>query len=326
MADWTKTVDPGGTGDYSSLSLAEAAAPGAGNDIYISCFSSDGSDDTTAVTFSGTGDLVEVTGSDFPSDGVWDDTKYVIKSSNTRSITISEQYVNIINIQFDHTGTSSSVYGCIIFSGVEEGGSGHIIDSCIFIGHLSGPSCANDYAIRLSDSDARGIVIKNNLINGFLNVDDTAKLNHGILSASSGSVAEIYNNTICYCHIGIASNSNYDLINNAVFNNIDDIDGAYNSLSYNAMDQGKAEGTNTVDISATWDSTCFTDTDGLGPDWSVQDTDSPLYHAGIAISGLTTDIIGTTWNDPPSIGAFEYVSAGGISIPVSMHHFRQHRR
>jgi len=58
-----------------------------------------------------------------------------------------------------------------------------------------------------------------------------------------------------------------------------------------------------------------------GSDWDNEFTDpangdfTPLdsgniYHAGIAISGLTTDMSGETWNDPPTIGANEVVSGG----------------
>jgi len=43
---------------------------------------------------------------------------------------------------------------------------------------------------------------------------------------------------------------------------------------------------------------------------------------GTAIS-VTTDIIGTTRANPPDIGAFEIVAAGGLSIPVAMAQYRQ---
>jgi uncharacterized protein (TIGR02145 family) len=38
---------------------------------------------------------------------------------------------------------------------------------------------------------------------------------------------------------------------------------------------------------------------------------SPLRGAGLAVTGLTTDGEGKTWNDPPSLGAYEY----GSSVP-----------
>ena len=40
-------------------------------------------------------------------------------------------------------------------------------------------------------------------------------------------------------------------------------------------------------------------------DWHLSSTSSPAYHAGINV-GLISDHDGVTWNDPPSIGAYEY--------------------
>lgn len=41
-------------------------------------------------------------------------------------------------------------------------------------------------------------------------------------------------------------------------------------------------------------------------------TSVPEYHAGLAVSGLTTDGMGNIWNNPPSIGAFEYGAVGPV--------------
>jgi len=43
----------------------------------------------------------------------------------------------------------------------------------------------------------------------------------------------------------------------------------------------------------------------VGSDHSVKNSSADIYAAGIAISGVETDILGTTRKDPPDIGAFE---------------------
>lgn len=103
--------------------------------------------------------------------------------------------------------------------------------------------------------------------------------------------------------------------NTVIFNTSDDFDttqaGSY-VCDYCASDDADAT---TYTHGIDWDSEA-TDwaanfTDYINGDYSVKDTGADIYHAGIAISGLNEDIVGYAWNDPPSIGAFEYVAAGG---------------
>jgi hypothetical protein len=48
-------------------------------------------------------------------------------------------------------------------------------------------------------------------------------------------------------------------------------------------------------------------------DWHLSSSSSPAYHVGIFV-GLTTDYAGTSWNNPPSIGAYECVTSSGIRL------------
>ncbi len=151
----------------------------------------------------------------------------------------------------------------------------------------------------------------------------------GIYISGTGTF-NIFNNIVTGFGDGIEDDSTgtTNIINCAIFNNTDDIDDtAGNStltVDYCATDQGAGEGTNGVDILATWDSTCFTDAGGLGPDFSVQDALSPLYQTGNGATPkgiFTTDIIGTTMGpadlDWP-IGAFELIAAPSGRIMSSL--------
>jgi hypothetical protein len=51
-----------------------------------------------------------------------------------------------------------------------------------------------------------------------------------------------------------------------------------------------------------------------GTNFHLSSTSSPAYHTGAYISWLTTDYDGNAYNNPPSIGAFEYGSSGTIPV------------
>jgi hypothetical protein len=120
-------------------------------------------------------------------------------------------------------------------------------------------------------------------------------------------------------------------INNAVFNNVDDFQDAFTTLDSNASDS--AEGTNAVNLnsnaSGEWTASF---TDYANYDFTVKDASSLLYNAGGSITPWTTltgdsdplgaDIKGDT-RATTDIGAFVLLAAGGVSIPVIMHHRQQ---
>lgn len=125
-------------------------------------------------------------------------------------------------------------------------------------------------------------------------------------------------------------NSNSRYVNIALFNNNNDFRDSFPAgyPLYCASDEGAGEGTNGLDISGTWDSTCFTDPEASPPDVNIQDTDSPLYHAGETQNNEpeipATDIAGNTrptGDSQVSIGAFEYAEELGVTIPLLWHHY-----
>jgi len=50
----------------------------------------------------------------------------------------------------------------------------------------------------------------------------------------------------------------------------------------------------------------LTSNPSLDSNWKIQNTSSPAYHAGTNV-GLSTDYAGASWNNPPSMGAYEYI-------------------
>lgn len=100
--------------------------------------------------------------------------------------------------------------------------------------------------------------------------------------------------------------------------------GVFASVTYCASEDNDESGTGNISIGTLSDAF----TDYANGDYSVKDTDSPLYDAGTDLSAyFTTDIAGTTrstWD----IGAFEYVASGGggVSIiPIIMNHLQKMR-
>ncbi len=90
-------------------------------------------------------------------------------------------------------------------------------------------------------------------------------------------------------------------------NTTGDFDSGFGGTSsHNASGDTSSPVGNNIDNIVTAD----TWTDAGAGDFTIKDVNSDLYQAGIdksADTGLSTDIVGTTWLDPPSIGAYEFV-------------------
>ena len=116
--------------------------------------------------------------------------------------------------------------------------------------------------------------------------------------------------------------------NCCVFNNLDDFQDV-DTMDFNASDDG--DGTNSQDMSpGTPEADEWGDhvTDYANGDYTIVGTGSCLYQNGESNTNdsdvPTDDIIGTARVDgSESIGAYEHVVAGGLSIPIAMHHYRQ---
>ena len=69
-------------------------------------------------------------------------------------------------------------------------------------------------------------------------------------------------------------------------------------------------------------------TDPGAGNFGVKDASSELHDTGTDLSGegltdIDVDIFGNTVTGTWAIGAAEYVAAGGLSIPIAMHHYKQ---
>lgn len=311
-----KSVDLGGTGDYASLTAWEAAGGGctstdlpSEDEIAIAiCQSTDSSDETSQVYIMGwttdTTRYIDIRGTsyggktgDFPSDGIYDNTKYLLSVSDQSAgcIYVREDDVKIHNIQILVTETSTNTaIGIYNRSGRATGTVGIEIDGCIIKGDFQGTG--QIYGISTVDGD---VLIYNTIIE--LNEQsDTSSI--GIYRPNSiGHIAGVYNCTISGCFNGIeVSYDDCTIKNCAIFNNgSEDIDDNANNTVINRCASDDNVGTNPVDISpgiSETDDWNDAFTDYSNHDFSIKDTNSVLYEAGTDNPGsgaYSDDIIGT---------------------------------
>lgn len=183
-------------------------------------------------------------------------------------------------------------------------------DSCI----ICCTSSNNTRCIGAQIGAAATVRFSNSIIYGTYLADDYG--NSAIKEYYQSATITLYNCTISDNHIGVGRRSStMTIVNCAIFNNMYDVESGA-TVTYTASDD-TISGTGNVNISP--GATETTDwasafTDYANGDFSIKDTDSVLYDAGIVQSGVTTDIIGTSRGSVGGacdIGAFEYVAAAG---------------
>lgn len=113
---------------------------------------------------------------------------------------------------------------------------------------------------------------------------------------------------------GFSTASTLTTVKNCVgYNNTTDFSGSVPATANNnASEDGTHPGTSGVTISAD-----PFDADGYTPASSGQ-----LYHLGVDV-GIDKDAANNDYDNPnPSIGAYESIGVGGVTIPVFMNHYR----
>ena len=317
----TRYVDTdvsGGAGDgtsfenaYSCLEDWESSeqcdlTDNGGDVMCVYCKSSSGTDDSNHFTITGwtTGPncYIEIIGYDFPSDGIWDDSAYVLSSR----IAVYEDYVRFRKLQIENNATGTDHLSSLFTTSIGTPNY-YLIDSCIFKSTATSTGIVS--GIRPSYSSTIMDIV-NCVVYGF-NVDSS----HYGIYCNSCTTVNIYNCTVYDCYHGIyEQNGTVSAYNCAVGNCTDDF---YNvDCSYCCSDDGDG-GDSQSPSGGSWANE-FNNTSG--GDFSLKSggncvgngTDDPG-------SGLySDDIIDTSRSSTWDIGAFEYEeaeeSAGQIII------------
>ncbi len=332
MAEVTCIVDTDGTQspDYTSLSAAIAGETGASpavvtgadlvtNDeqLTIECRASGAhAADTTGVNITGfTTDVdcyVKVcsTGS-YRHSGKWNDNLYQLKKSGNgegyNNFWLTNNYTVLEGLQIYRDGYQGL--------GVAVIGDNCIVDGCIIRGVYDGNSSWGAL-VAIDYGENGSVTVRNSLLYDGNSGYGTCAAIHAPSDGSTNGTVVVENCTICHCAgQGIAHNAGSMTVRNTViFDTADDISGTV-TLTYCAGDDADfGSGTGNIqwaDGATDWAANF---TDYANGDFSVKDTDADIYHAGTDLD-LDYDIAGNAWHaTTPSIGAFEYVAAGGGSI------------
>lgn len=255
--------------------------------------------------------------------GVWDEGKYRLEGSTQYGmIFVQEEFVTLEGLQIAnaYNGTTAA---CISYDNINATNK-LLVDSCILkAGGTS--SGANGLYLTASITIAE---IRNSVVY----FDGTQQGNTEGVYADYCATLDIFNCVVYNFNDGIERDVGTVIVKNtAVFNNATDFDGLM-TATYCASDDAKTGTGNIRWLNGATDwANVFTNYSATPPDFSLKNYTT----AGIAIieqgtslassDGIWRDIAGNERGATPDIGAFEYVAAGGSSIPVMMHHYNQTR-
>jgi len=232
-------------------------------------------------------------------DGKWNDTKYRIISSAERTLEILEDYVTIEGLQVYNNKATGHIYG--IYVANQSIGKVEINKSIVKIDGSSNSAYNNGNVFCWY---ANIIDIINCIIYGG---DKTNNKRNGIFSKDT--TVSVYNCTVSGAYAGINRyvSGIVKAINCAVFDNVDNFIGSFDTIDYCASDDG--DGGTTAVVPSDWSSVFVDYTNG---DFHLKSTDTDLKDAGTDLSseGFSDDIDGDTRSGTWDIGADEYVSGG----------------
>lgn len=280
-----------------------------------------GGEDTTECTINGwdtsATDFITVQGDDFPGDGIFDGTKYVLHNNDTDgfAFTISDNYVRVHDFQIKVTETGANSRTGIQIQSIAAGNY-IVLDSVFVKGVCSGTVATR--GIRVNDSSTL-LDIYNCIVTGFKSGADADFFG---IYIDSVNTANIYNCTVYGCFNAIQRDvGTANAINCAVFNNDDDFVGTI-AMTYCASDDDHTgDSATNVTISQSADDWAALVVDAAGDDFHLTNDSSELYNTGNGNTPkalFTDDIEG---NDRSGIadldwdiGAFELVVAGVVVL------------
>jgi hypothetical protein len=208
------------------------------------------------------------------------------------TLAISIANITVENIQIKRTSSSGAAARVIN----AENTATKFVKNCIILGEQT-----NADSVRFGGSSS---IISNCLVIHTHTSRDGIQLHNSATALNCTSVSP---SDVTATGIGIKSNYGSPVAKNcASFGFNTDFDSSWNSASnYNASDGTGSPGANSVDSLTFADQFEVVTTSGM--DFRAKSGND--LQAGVA--DLTLDIIGQTRADPPTIGAFEFVSGGG---------------
>jgi hypothetical protein len=342
-------TDATATRDYSSLANAIAGETGAtpvavtsadlvSNDeqLTIHCRAGAGGADTTTFTVTGfTTDATRrvVIGSygTHKHSGTLDTNKYRFSNAASNAFNVSVN-CTVENLQFDGRGSDySSTTGVNITSGTT---GTIIIRNCLMFGRTSSTV---GYGVLCGSTDASlSVQVINNVM---------VQYSSGVWWTGTNTPSlTVYNNTFYNCIYGtyVNNSATTPLVRNCIA--VEGLTVAYRG-GYSGSSSNNISSTDTsLGGSSVTSAVVKVSTDTLtaaekgAANWVIFNSTSDFslisvndggqlnnaIDAGADLSGtFTTDIIGATRGATWDIGAFEYVAAGGTTLPLFINHYKQ---
>jgi len=310
-------VDPGGSGDYTSLSAWEAAQDiasdgyNSGDIVIADCLRTTSAKDATVLSITGwkAGVIPQIiVNESYRHEGKYADTR--LEDGN---------YVYIL--------AASSASPGVFFGNAGIVCDGLIIDHSRGLGGIAlsvSQSCAIQNNIIRANNSASTILLSASNSGITVNAYNNIFIGNGVSNgygysdgSSTGAYLNLYNCTVCSCDTGINSNKSRVTAKNVIVSDSDTacfagtfVSGTDNNVSSDAT----APGT-TVATSKTNYSTYFVDY--ANGDFHLKNTGYALFGVyGVDLSGtFTTDIDGdirSAWD----VGADEYMSGGSTLSPI----------
>lgn len=330
MATITYTVDPGGTGDYTSLNACSVANAtnlvGSGNNVIIECFSSDGTADTTAVDLTAwtcsfnSGETLTIACTDTLT-ASWNTDIYRLSVSNVAAaIRLYGSGIILDGLQIEVAATNANYQNAINIV-AQSSNNPSVVKNCLCKGANQGTY--RERVVYITPGVSRVIYFYNNVV---YNANTTVAHPANSAIAFGAGVANVYmyKNVISggYNNIFYSTGASNLIAKNTI------LEGASNALTsaavtwdassdYNATDQSSGlRGGINERYSQTFD---FTDKSNGEYTLTADDTGAKGF--GVDLSGdtpsVTTDRLGETLESPFDIGAYQFLG-GGIIFPFNL--------